>query len=59
MIYRLIGKAVVELGGKTLLRLGLAFVRRRYRTQLRFALGFSVAALAIGAYLASREVEEG
>lgn len=59
MIYRLIGKAVVELGGKTVLRLAMAFVRRRYRTQLRFALGFGVAAVAIGAYLASREVAEG
>jgi hypothetical protein len=51
MIYRAIGKAVVKLA--------VAFVRRRYGTQLRFALGFGVAALAIGAYLASREVEEG
>ena len=51
MIYKAIGKAVVKLA--------LAFVRRRYGTQLRFALGFGVAALAIGAYLASREVAEG
>jgi hypothetical protein len=51
VIYRAIGKAVVKLA--------LMFVRRRYGTQLRFALGFGVAALAIGAYLASREVTEG
>jgi hypothetical protein len=51
MIYKAIGKAVVKLA--------VAFVRRRYGTQLRFALGFGVAALAIGAYLASREVTEG
>jgi hypothetical protein len=51
MIYRLIGKAVI--------RFVLASVRRRYGTQLRFAFGFGVAALAIGAYLASREVAEG
>jgi hypothetical protein len=51
VIYRAIGKAVVKLA--------VAFVRRRYGTQLRFALGFGLAALAIGAYLASREVEEG
>ena len=51
MIYKAIGKAVVKLG--------VAFVRRRYGTQLRFALGFGVAALAIGAYLASRDVAEG
>ena len=51
MIYRAIGKAVVKMS--------VEFIRRRYGTQLRFALGFGVAALAIGAYLASREVEEG
>jgi hypothetical protein len=51
MIYKAIGKAVVKLA--------VGFIRRRYGTQLRFALGFGVAALAIGAYLASREVEEG
>ncbi|MEK6277116.1 MAG: hypothetical protein AABM29_03775 [Actinomycetota bacterium] len=51
MIYRAIGKAVV--------RLGVAFVRRRYGTQLRFAFGFALAAAAIGAYLAARDVPEG
>lgn len=51
MIYHAIGKAVVKLG--------VMFVRRRYATQLRFALGFGLAAVAIGAYLASREVPEG
>jgi hypothetical protein len=51
VIYRAIGKAVVKLA--------VAFVRRRYGTQLRFALGFGLAALAIGAYLASRDVAEG
>ena len=51
MIYRAIGKAVVKMA--------MMYVRQRYRAQLRFALGFGVAALAIGAYLASREVEEG
>jgi hypothetical protein len=51
VIYRLIGKAVVKLA--------VAFVRRRYGTQLRLALGFVAAALAAGAYLATREVTEG
>jgi hypothetical protein len=51
VIYKLIGKAVVKFV--------LVSVRRRYATQLRFGLGFGVAALAIGAYLASREVAEG
>jgi hypothetical protein len=51
VIYKLIGKAVVKFA--------LESVRRRYAIQLRFALGFGVAALAIGAYLASRDVAEG
>jgi hypothetical protein len=51
VIYKAIGKAVVKLT--------IAFVRRRYGTQIRFAIGFAAAALAIGAYLASREVAEG
>ena len=51
MIYKAIGKAVVKMS--------IAFIRQRYRTQLRFAFGFGLAALAIGAYLASREVPEG
>lgn len=51
MIYKAIGKAVVKLA--------LAFVRRRYGTQLRFGLGFVAVAIAAGAYLASREVSEG
>jgi hypothetical protein len=50
-MYSAIGKIVV----KSLMYL----VRHRYRTQLRFAAGFGLAALAIGAYLASREVTEG
>ncbi len=51
MIYKAIGKAVVKIA--------VAFVRRRYGTQLRFVLGFVGAAIAVGAYLASREVTEG
>jgi hypothetical protein len=51
VIYKAIGKAVVKMT--------VLFVRQRYRTELRFALGFGVAALAIGAYLASRDVAEG
>jgi hypothetical protein len=51
VIYKAIGKAVVKLG--------VAFVRRRYGSQIRFVVGFGAAALAIGAYLASREVSEG
>ena len=51
MIYKLIGKLVV----KTM----VFFVRQRYGTQVRFAAGFVAVAVAIGAYLASREVTEG
>ena len=51
MIYRTIGKIVVR---------ALVFVvRTRFKTQLRFAAGFGAAALALGAYLASRDVAEG
>jgi len=51
MIYRAIGKAVVKVV--------VAFVRFRYARQLRFAGGFVAVAIAIGAYLASRDVAEG
>ena len=51
MIYKAIGKAVVKIA--------VAFVRRRYGAQLRFAVGFGAVAIAIGAYLASRDVAEG
>ena len=51
MIYEAIGKLTV--------RFAVAFVRRRYGRQIRFALGFGLAAVVIGAYLASREVQEG
>jgi hypothetical protein len=51
VIYRAIGKAVVKMT--------VAYLRRRYGTQLRFAVGFGLAAVVIGAYLASREVAEG
>jgi hypothetical protein len=51
VIYKAIGKAVVKLA--------VLFVRRRYATHLRFALGFGLVAAAVGAYLAAREVPEG
>jgi hypothetical protein len=51
MIYKAIGKAVVKVV--------VAFVRLRYGRQLRFAAGFVAVAVAVGAYLASREVTEG
>ena len=51
MIYKAIGKLVVKLGK--------AFVVRRYGRQLQFGAGFLVVAVGIGAYLASRNVQEG
>ncbi len=51
MIYRAIGKLVVKAT--------VFFVRQRFGTQIRFAAGFGAAALAIGAYLAARDVQEG
>ena len=51
MIYHWIGKFVVKTG--------LFFIRYRYGRQLRFAAGFGLVALGIGAYLAAREVPEG
>jgi hypothetical protein len=51
MIYKAIGKAVVKMT--------VFFIRSRYGTQVRFGLGFVAVAIAIGAYLASRDVAEG
>jgi hypothetical protein len=51
--------AIYELIGRGVVRFGVAYVRRRFGTQLRFAAGFGIAALLIGAYLASRDVREG
>lgn len=47
-IYEAVGRAVIM------------FVRYRFRTQIRIALGVGVASLLLGAYLAlNREVKEG
>jgi len=45
--------------GKASLKLAFRYVRRRYRREARIVLGLGVAAAAIAAYLASREVPEG
>ena len=51
-MYNLIGKAMVKFAFR--------YVRRRYRRQSRIAVGLlGVAAVAIAAYLATREVPEG
>ena len=51
MIYKAIGKFVVKAT--------IFFVRWRYGRQVRFALGFGLAAIVIGGILAARDVPEG
>lgn len=51
MIYSWIGKATVKLAAR--------YVRRRYRSQARIALGVGIVAAVLAAYLATREVPEG
>ena len=45
--------------GKVAIRFALAYVRRRYRRQIRVGVGLTAAAVAIAAYVASRNVPEG
>lgn len=45
--------------GRAVVRLAIAYLRRRYRRPIRFGLGFAALALAVAAYLASRNVPEG
>ncbi|HEX8050407.1 MAG TPA: hypothetical protein VF504_02980 [Solirubrobacterales bacterium] len=45
--------------GKTVVRYGFRFVRRRYRRQAGIALGLLAALAGAAAYLLKREVPEG
>jgi len=45
--------------GKAAIRFAIKYVRRRYRRQIRIGTGVAVAAIAIAAYAASRNVPEG
>jgi len=45
--------------GKMAIRFAIKYARRRYRRQIRIGAGLAVAALAIAAYAASRNVPEG
>lgn len=45
--------------GKAAIRFAIKYVRRRYRRQIRIGTGVTAAAIAIAAYLASRNVPEG
>jgi hypothetical protein len=45
--------------GKATIRFAFRYARRRYKREIRIGLGLGAAVLAIGAYLASRNVPEG
>jgi hypothetical protein len=45
--------------GKAAVRFAFAYMRRRYRRELRIGLGLGAVLIAVGAYLASRNVPEG
>jgi hypothetical protein len=45
--------------GKAALRFSYRYVRRRYRREIRVGFGVAAVFVAVGAYLASRNVPEG
>lgn len=45
--------------GKASIKFAFHYARRRYRREVRIALGLGLIAVAIAAYLATREVPEG
>jgi len=45
--------------GKAAIRFSYSYVRRRYRREIRLGIGVTAVFVAIGAYLASRNVPEG
>ncbi|HET7054742.1 MAG TPA: hypothetical protein VFI09_12605 [Solirubrobacterales bacterium] len=45
--------------GKAALRFALAYLRRRYRREIRIGLGAGAVAIGVAIYLANREVPEG
>jgi hypothetical protein len=45
--------------GRAAVRFGFRYLRRRYRREIRIAIGAGAVAIGIGAYLASRNVPEG
>jgi hypothetical protein len=45
--------------GRAAIRFSIVYLRRRYRRQIRIGAGLAAAAIAIAAYLASRNVREG
>jgi hypothetical protein len=45
--------------GKATMKFAFRYLRRRYRREVRVALGLGALAIAVAAYLATREVPEG
>jgi hypothetical protein len=45
--------------GRAAIRFSIAYLRRRYRRQIRIGAGVAAVAIGIAAYLASRDVPEG
>jgi hypothetical protein len=45
--------------GRAAIRFSIVYLSRRYRRPIRVGLGLAAVAVAIAAYLASREVPEG
>lgn len=45
--------------GRAALRFAFAYLRRRYRREIRLGVVFGVVGLAVAIYLATREVPEG
>jgi hypothetical protein len=45
--------------GKVAVRFALAYMRRRYKREIRIAIGVAAVGIGVGAYLASRNVPEG
>jgi hypothetical protein len=45
--------------GKAALRFTVSYLRRRYRREIRLAIGVGAVAIGVAIYLANREVPEG
>jgi hypothetical protein len=45
--------------GRAALRFAVAYLRRRYRREIRIGVAVTVAAVAVAVYLANRDVPEG
>jgi hypothetical protein len=45
--------------GKAALRFAVAYLRRRYRREIRIGAGLAIGAIGIAVYLANRDVPEG